>query len=178
MNPTVKWITRTAILLALTILFQSLRVLIPILPANISQYLVGSLVNLCLILAAIIVGIKGGLVIAIIAPIIAFFQGFTPVPVLVIPIALGNIVLVVLIALLYKRNALLAFAAGAVLKFIALYLGVVKIVLPFFLPANAPDHIRVALPMQFSWRQLVTAAVGGILAAIILPVLKKTVKEI
>lgn len=178
MNSTVKWITRTAILLALTVLFQSLRALIPFMPANISQYVVGSLVNLCLILAAIIVGIKGGLVIAIIAPVIAFFQGFTPVPVLVIPIAIGNLVLVVIIALLYKRNALLAFAAGAVLKFIALYFGVVKIVLPFFLPANAPEKIRAVLSVQFSWPQLITASIGSLLAAIVLPILRKAVKEL
>lgn len=177
MSPTIRWITRTAILLALTVLFQSLRVLIPVMPADVSQYVVGSLVNLCLILAAVTVGIKGGMVIAVVAPVIAFIQGFTTIPVLVVPIALGNLVLVVTIALLYKRNALPAFAAGAVLKFLALYLGVVKIVLPFFLPADAPEQVRAALSVQFSWPQLVTASIGSIIAAVVLPVLKKAVKE-
>ena len=78
----------------------------------------GLLVNLCLILAAIITGIRGGLVVAVIAPVIAYLQGFTPVPVLVVPIALGNLVLVIVVALLHKRSNLLAFAAGAVLKFL------------------------------------------------------------
>ena len=114
MSRTVKWITRTAILLALTVVFQSLRVLLPIIPVNISQYIIGSLVNLCLIVAAVVVGIKSGLVIAVVAPIIALVQGFTPFPVLAVPIALGNLVLVIAAALLYKRNTLLAFAAGAV----------------------------------------------------------------
>jgi len=177
MNITVKWMTRTAILLALTVLFQSLRVLIPVMPANISQYVIGSLVNLCLILAAIITGIRGGLVIAAAAPIIAFMQGFTPVPVLVIPIALGNLVLVTAVTLLHEKNILFSFAAGAVLKFLVLYLGVVKIVLPFFLPANTPEQLKAVLSVQFSWPQLITAFIGSILALIILPVLKKTVKD-
>ena len=83
MNPTVKWITRTAILLALTVLFQSLRVLIPVMPANISQYGV-SLVNLCLILAVNHrhQGWPGD---SNHCPCNCFFQGFTPIPVLVVP---------------------------------------------------------------------------------------------
>lgn len=105
-------------------------------------------------------------------------QGFTPVPVLVVPIALGNLVLVIVVALLHKRSNLLAFAAGAVLKFFALYLGVVKIVVPFFLPANAPEQMKTVLSVQFSWPQLITAAIGGILALIILPVLKKAIEDL
>jgi hypothetical protein len=52
MNKTVVFITRTAILLALAVLFQSLRLFIPI-PAEVDQFVVGSLVNLCLIVAAV-----------------------------------------------------------------------------------------------------------------------------
>ncbi len=178
MNRTVKWVTRTAILLALTVVFQSIRIWLPFLPANISQYVIGSLVNLCLILAAITVGISSGLVIAIAAPVIAFLQGFTPFLIMVVPIALGNLVLVIMVAILYKRNALLAFAAGAVVKFLTLYLGVVKIVVPFFMPANASSGLAAVLSIQFSWPQLITASIGGILAALVLPVLNKAIKEL
>ncbi|NLB40854.1 MAG: ECF transporter S component [Clostridiales bacterium] len=171
MKRPLSWLTRTAILLALTVLFQSLRVIMPFMPANISQYVIGSLVNLCLIVAAVTLGIKGGAVIAIMAPIIAFLQGFTPFAMLVIPIALGNLVLVVVVALLYKKNMILAFATGTIAKFLALYIGIVLIVLPFFLP-NAPAQLQVV----FSWPQMVTASIGGVLAALILPILKKAVK--
>ena len=176
MNKSAKFITRTGILLALTILFQSLRVLIPFMPANISQYVVGSLVNLSLIVAAVMVGIKGGLVIAAVAPVIAFLQGFTPSPVLVVPIALGNIVLVAAAALLHDKNPVLAFSSGAVLKFLTLYISVVHIALPFFMP-NAPDKMRALLSVQFSWPQLVTAAIGGILATGVLAALKNIIRE-
>lgn len=176
MNQSVKFITRTAILLALTVLFQSLRVLMPFMPANISQYVIGSLVNLSLIVAAVMVGIKGGLIIAIAAPIIAFLQGFTPSPVLIVPIALGNVVLVAAVYFLYARNSVLAFALGAVLKFITLYISVVKIALPLFLP-NAPEQMQAVLSVQFSWPQLITASIGGILALGVLAVLNKVIKN-
>ena len=176
MNKSVRFITRTAILLALTVLFQSLRVWIPIMPANVSQYVVGSLVNLCLIVAAVMTGIGGGLIIAVAAPIIALIQGFTPSPVLVVPIALGNIVLAVVASLLYDKNPVLALVSGAVLKFIALYIGVVKIALPFFLP-NAPDKMRAVLSVQFSWPQLITAAIGGTIAIGVLVALKKVIRD-
>jgi hypothetical protein len=176
MNKSVKFITRTGILLALTVLFQSLRILIPFMPANISQYVVGSLVNLCLIVAAVMVGIKGGLIIAAVAPVIAFLQGFTPSPVLVLPIALGNIVLVAAVSLLYVKNPVPAFASGAVLKFVTLYISVVKTALPFFMP-SAPEKMRAVLSVQFSWPQLVTAVIGGIIAAGVLTALKKVIRN-
>src|SRR5690554_5109478 len=137
----------------------------PFMPANISQYVIGSLVNLCLIVAAVVVGIRGGCVIAVVAPLIAFFQGFTPSPILVAPIALGNLVLVVVVALLYDKNRLTALAAGAVLKFVTLYLGVVRIVVPLLLP-DVNEKIKAVLSVQFSWPQLITASIGGILAVI------------
>jgi hypothetical protein len=171
MKRSLAWLTRTAILLALTVLFQSLRVIMPFMPANISQYVIGSLVNLCLIVAAVTLGIRGGAVIAIVAPIIAFMQGFTPFAVLVAPIALGNLVLVIVVALLYKKNMALAFVAGAIAKFVTLYIGIILIVLPLFLP-NAPAQLQLV----FSWPQLVTASIGGVLAALVLPILTKAVK--
>lgn len=170
------WLTRTAMLLALTVLFQSLRVIIPFMPANISQYIIGSLVNLCLIVAAVTVGIKGGAIIAMLAPIIAFLQGFTPFLVLVIPIALGNLVLVIIVALLFNANIFLALIIGAVAKFVTMYLGVVRIALPFFLP-SVPPKVQAVLSIQFSWPQLLTASIGGALALIVLPLLQKAIKH-
>lgn len=175
MNKTVRFLTRTAVLLALTVLFQSLRSIIPM-PPNVSQYVVGSLVNLSLIVAAVIVGIKGGLIISVVAPLIAFFQGFQPNLIMVPMIALGNIVLVLVIALLYRKNKYVALGAGAILKFIALYIAVVKITVPLFL-ANSPDGMKATLSLSFSWPQLVTAAIGGVLALIVIPLVKKALKE-
>lgn len=54
---TVHFITRTAILLALTIVFQSIGRAIPL--GQFNQFITGSLVNACLVIAAAATGIWG-----------------------------------------------------------------------------------------------------------------------
>ncbi len=169
-------LTRTAILLALTVLFQSLRVIVPI-PPNISQFVVGSLVNLTLILAAVVVGLKGGLTIAILAPVIAFMQGFLPpFPIMMLLVAIGNVVLVTVVALLYHKNNILALGLGALLKFVALYIAVVQIAVPFIL-TEAPQRVRDTLAVSFSWPQLITAVIGSVLALMVLPLVLRALKH-
>lgn len=172
----VKFITRTAVLLALTILFQSLRSFIPM-PPQVGQYVVGSLVNLSLIVAAVLVGIKGGLAISIAAPIIAYFQGQLPpiMPFMIVAVALGNVAIVVMVGLLYNKNKYAALISGAVLKFITLYVVVIKIVLPFIYP-NAPEQAKALLSVNFSWPQLVTASIGGLLSLFVIPLVSKALQ--
>lgn len=167
-----KFISTTAVLLALTLIFQSLRLITPM-PQLLNQYLIGSLVNLCLIVAAVIVGIKGGLVLAIVAPVVAYIQGFMPqFPIMIVLVALGNSALVIAVALISRKNRIASYITGAVLKFVVLFIGVVRIAVPFLL-ANAPDKVKGALSVQFSWPQLLTAIIGSILAIAIIPLLEK-----
>jgi hypothetical protein len=176
MNNIVKFITRTAVLLALTVLFQSLRDLIPI-PSQVSQFVVGSLVNLSLIISAVLVGIKGGLLISVAAPIIAYFQGQLPsiMPFMIVAVALGNAAIVIMVGLFYNKNKYAALVSGAVLKFITLYIVVIKIVLPFIYP-NAPAQAKALLSVNFSWPQLVTALIGAFLSLIVIPMITKALK--
>lgn len=175
-NDIVKFITRTAILLALTVLFQSLRSIIPM-PPQVAQYVVGSLVNLSLIVAAVLVGIKGGLVISIAAPIIAYFQGQLPqiMPFMIVAVALGNAAIVVMVGLLYNKNKYVALISGAVLKFITLYIVVIKIVLPLIYP-NVPQQAKALLSVNFSWPQLVTASIGALLSLAVIPMVSKALQ--
>ncbi len=180
MSKTIQFITRTAILLALTLVFQSLRVIIPI-PKPVDQFIVGSLVNLCLMVAAVVVGIKGGLIIAVLAPVVAFLQGFLPPFVVMIPIiALGNAVIVFVFASYYEKNRIVAWIAGSILKFLALYILVVKLALPFFIAPQLQEPklsaISGTLSLNFSWPQLVTALIGGAVALVVLPLLQKALK--
>ncbi|MBM7582148.1 hypothetical protein JOD02_001005 [Caldicoprobacter guelmensis] len=161
--------------MALAVLFQSLRLVMPM-PALVDQYVVGSLVNLCLIVAAVIVGIEGGFIVAVLTPVIAFLQGVLPNPVLVPFVALGNAVIVSLVALLYGKNRYVAMAAGALSKFLVLYITVVHVAIPLFMP-NTPPQAKELLSLKFSWPQLVTASIGGILALIILPILEGALKR-
>jgi hypothetical protein len=97
---TILWITRTAVLIALLIVFQwGLGAL-----TGSNQIIVGSAVNLVLIIAATVSGLYSGIVVALISPFLAFVLGVGPQISALIPfIALGNLVLVLIV--LYRKNA-------------------------------------------------------------------------
>ena len=145
--------TRTAILLALTLVIQMI---------GMPQYATGPLVNTMLYLASIFVGIWGGVAIGLITPIIAFWRGILPAPLgPMIPfIALGNAVLVILYGLLEKRNKYVAIIVASVVKYLVLSAAV------RFLVAVPP---KIAQMMQVP--QLITALVGGAIAIVLSEIL-------
>jgi len=161
---TVRLITRTAILLALTIVFQTIGRAITL--GQFNQFITGSLVNACLVVAAAATGLWGGAAVALLAPFGAILTG-AAVPLPFAPvIAVGNFILV-LMYILIKKNHILGIAVGAVLKFGFLFLGVNIFVNLMGIPAQkAPAMIAT-----YSWPQLVTAVIGGVLALLVIKAL-------
>lgn len=156
-----KIITRAALLLALTLVFQSLRLMIPI-PPLVSTFIIGSLVNTCLLLALTTSGKGPALVIAVVAPVVAYLQQLLPLPVFILPIAGGNILFVYLFALLSKQRwAAIISAAGA--KTLFLYYSFLYL-LDFIM---IPSKIAAGLLFVMSWPQFITGVIGGVLATII-----------
>jgi len=176
------WITRTAALIALLIVFQwGLGAL-----TGSNQYIVGSAVNLVLIISAVVGGLYSGITVAIVSPFLAYFLGVGPQFIAMIPfIALGNLVLV-LIWYFIAKNAdastagyvriSVALVVGAVAKFGVLYFTIVKYAIPHLL--TLPAQKVSVMSLMFSWPQLVTAAIGGIIALLIIPTLRKVVRNI
>ncbi len=153
-----KFITRTAILLALTLTFQMFRL---------PQPFTGPAVNTMLFLSSAIVGIIGGVLIGALTPWIAFLNGILP-PVLApaIPfIMLGNAVLVIFFGTLRKINIYLATVTAAVVKFLVLTTAVRFLI-------NVPPKVSVMLQLP----QLYTAITGGIIALLILKLLENPLK--
>ena len=178
MNKKVLWITQTAIVIALLVVLQAVTA-----PLG-NTIITGSLVNLMLIIGVMIGGLASGLTIALISPSFAMLFGIGPPFGLLIPfITLGNIVLVFCWHFLGKKHfaapivvSVSAAVVAAVAKFATLYLGVVKVAVPLFLKLPAPQATKISA--MFSLPQLLTALIGGGLAILILPVLKKAlVKE-
>ena len=62
MTEDIKNVTRTGLILAVTLILQGLRLVIPI-PPQVSMFVVGSLVNACLIVAVLLIGRRAGLVV-------------------------------------------------------------------------------------------------------------------
>lgn len=146
------------------------------------QLITGSIVNMTLIIAGVLVGYSSGLAIAIISPIIASFIGIGPKVVELVPvIIIGNIVIVLVVAFFFRlayKNKGIASAGiglggiiiGAIAKFIVLWSSAAKI-----LPALGINVMPPVIKMM-SWPQVITATAGGILAFIILPTLRLAVR--
>lgn len=173
MSRNIRFITRTALLLAVAILFQYLGRFMG--PQN--NFIVGPIVNAVLIISTEIVGVFSGLMISIIAPIISALTNKTPMAAVVLAfspfIISGNAVLVICYSLLKKWNRIAAIAIGAVAKFAFLYAAVT------IFSNLVKDSLKIPPVFigLFSWPQLVTAIIGGVIALVIIPPLRKAVKD-
>ncbi|MGB7606307.1 MAG: hypothetical protein WBL93_12625 [Lutisporaceae bacterium] len=179
-NNKVIYITQTAVMLALLIVVQFLT-------RSFGQFVTGSIVNLILLVSVFIIGIYGGITIAILSPLLAFLAGIGTAFIQIIPfIAIGN-VLFVTIAWLIAHNSVADMStkgivisstgliAASIGKLLFLWLGVVVIALPL-IPGIKEKQVAI-ISASFSWPQLITALIGSILAMMVIPLLKKAIKQ-
>ena len=182
MRKKVLWITETAVMLALLVTLQALT-------KPMGQLVTGSCVNAVLAISVLLVGMSSGITIALISPVCAYLFGIAPNFVTVLPIMIGNVCFVILLRLIadkthkpiWRQPVALAVAAGV--KFGVLYLLVVKVICGLASGALlgkklgdvvvlAPPMLKM-LPTMFAWPQLFTALIGGAVALLITPVLRK-----
>lgn len=181
MNKKSLWITETAVMLALLVALQALT-------KPMGQLVTGSCVNTVLAISALVGGLSCGLTVAVISPVLAFLLGIAPQILTVPAIMAGNAVYVALLSLLADKagkNILrqgITWVLAAMAKFATLYLIVVKIicgVLSESLMASGTLKAPMlkALPATFSWPQLFTALIGGAVALLIFPILRKALHK-
>lgn len=168
-----RWLARTAVSLALLVAVQYAT-------KGLGQFVTGSCVNLILAVAALIGGVWSGLIVALLSPFCAFLLGIGPAFVQLVPcIALGNAVYAVLFSILVGKflftRRIFAYgcmALAALAKFAALYFVLVKLVAPLVVPAAKLETISA----MFTWPQLVTALIGGTLACVLTPLVRKALR--
>ena len=182
MNKKIRWITETAVLLALLVCLQALT-------KPMGQLVTGSCVNAILAISALLGGLGCGIAVALISPVCAFLFGIAPNLITVLPIMLGNSCYVVLLWLIAGKSFKplwkqpVALLTAAVTKFAVLYLLVVQVICGLASGALlgqklgetvllAPPMLKM-LPAMFTWPQLFTALIGGALALLIVPILRK-----
>ena len=170
MNQKIRWITQTAVMLALLVALQALT-------KPLGQLVTGSCVNAVLAIAALVGGPACGVTVALISPVLAFLLGIAPQALTVPAIMAGNTVYVVLLYVLAGRHRalwrqILAWLAAAAAKFATLY-AIVNILMAGLLSMNLPGKLLAT----FSWPQLFTALMGGAVALLITPVLRKALKK-
>jgi len=156
----VQFITRTAILLALTMIFQSFRA---------PQLITGTLVNGMLLISAGYVGMWSGVIIGLFTPVLAFLFGIMKFPPMIPFIMIGNALYVLVFS--GMRNKPIGMVLGSLVKFLWLSASVYYM-LPLF-GVKAP----AALVEMFTFPQLATAVMGGVLALLVLGLLKKSLVE-
>lgn len=181
MNKKIRWITETGLLLALLICLQALT-------KPMGQLVTGSCVNTILAISALVGGVSCGVVVALCSPLLAFLLGIAPQILTVPAIMAGNCVYVLLLALLADKTGksivrqIIAWLTAAAAKFATLYAIVVGLICGVMseglLASGAlKAPMLKALPATFSWPQLFTALIGGAVALVITPVLKKALHK-
>ena len=181
MSKKIRWITETALMLALLICLQALT-------KPMGQLVTGSCVNAILAISALVGGLSCGLVVALCSPVLAFLLGIAPQILTVPAIMAGNCVFVLLLALLADKSGknilrqAIAWIAAAAAKFAALYAIVVGLICgvlseSLLAAGTLKAPMLKALPATFSWPQLITALIGGAIALIITPVLRKALHK-
>lgn len=173
-SSSLKTLCRTAIFLALLIAVQFVT-------RSMGQYVTGSLVNLILIASGLMCGLWGGLPSRFFSHLCLLHRTAPDSPRLSPPVALGNAVLVLLWVLIAgAKNApiarqAIALVVAAVAKFLTLYLVIVKWLVPMVLILN--EKQTAVLSASFSFPQLITAVIGGVLAMLLVPPLRRAIKD-
>ena len=181
MNKKIRWITETAIMLALLVTLQALT-------KGFGQLVTGSCVNAILAVSVLVGGLWSGLTIALVSPVLAFLLGIAPQILTVPAIMAGNTVFVLLLALIAggkKANVVhrvVAWLVAAAAKFATLYAIVVKLICGVLAPTlmeagTLKEPMLKMLPATFSWPQLFTALIGGGIALVMVPVIRKALKR-
>lgn len=171
MNNNVNNLVKSGLLLAIAIIFQALGKALP----QVSQIFVGPIVNAVLIIAAAVCGLWYGIAIGVLTPLLAWILGQLPAPFgPFIPfIMIGNAIFILLFYLIknYKYGQIIGIITGAFFKFIFLFLSATTIVKALKLIINVQVLNKLAIAMGVL--QLITAIAGGILAIILLSLLRK-----
>ena len=168
------WITETAVMLALLVTLQWAT-------KPLGQLITGSCVNTVLAVTVLMSGMGSGIIVALTSPVMAYLLGVAPNLATVPAIMVGNALFVIVWKwvdgkALWRRIA--AWLTAAVAKFTVLYALVVWVICGVAADALLAQGILKApmlkmLPASFGMSQLITALIGGVVAILLVPLLKK-----
>jgi hypothetical protein len=151
-------VVRAALLLALLLMVQSLRFVMP-LPPFISMFAIGAMVNACLLISLEVAGWRLTMLSASIAPVIAYMQQVLPLPILIFPVAAANLAYLAGYAALRRQNVWLGIAVATAAKIILLWASMNLLLASLELPPAAATMLQNMLGAS----QLVTGLGGGLL---------------
>lgn len=181
MKKSIRFITETAVMLALLVTLQALT-------KPMGQLVTGSCVNAVLAVTVLVAGLYSGITVAVISPVLAYLLGIAPQILTVPAIMVGNTVFVIALYYIVGKNSkqilrqVIAWLTAAAAKFATLYAIIVWLICGVLADSLLASGVLKApmlkmLPATFSWPQLFTALIGGAVALLITPVLRKALKK-
>lgn len=177
---TTKMIAQTGVLLALCIASQFFK--------NLSPLITGPIVNCIIIIATVMIGLPAGIIISVIAPVTSFFIAPSPIisgiPLIIPAIMAGNCIMSFMVWLFtekirFRASLYAGMAAGSIIKALFMGIVIVGVLLPLFnanimVPAQKLPVLMTKARFMFGVMQLITAAIGSAVAAVVLVPLKKS----
>ena len=151
-------LVRGALLVALALALQSLRLVLPM-PQLLSTFIIGTLVHMMLVLT-LHNGLKTALLLAFLLPLTAYVQGQVLLPFLIPVIWLGNFIFVLLVRQ-FKGSRTLSLCVPPVAKACVMLLAAFAALSFLALPNPA---LRKTVMFAMSVPQLLTAVAGILLA--------------
>lgn len=152
-------LVRGALLVALALALQSLRLVLPM-PQLLSTFIIGTLVHMMLVLTLQLSGLKTALLLAFLLPLTAYVQGQVLLPFLIPVIWLGNFIFVLLVRQ-FKDSRKLSLSIPPLAKACVMLLAAWAAMSFLALPNPA---LRKTVMFAMSVPQLLTAVAGILLA--------------
>ena len=151
-------LVRGALLVALALALQSLRLVLPM-PQLLSTFIIGTLVHMMLVLTLQLSGLKTALLLAFLLPLTAYVQGQVLLPFLIPVIWLGNFIFVLLVRQ-FKDSRKLSLSIPPLAKACVMLLAAWAALSFLALPNPA---LRKTVMFAMSVPQLLTAVAGILL---------------
>jgi len=139
-----------------------------------SQYITGTLVNATLFLAVVLIGVRGAVLIGVIPSLVSLSTGLIALAIapMILFVIFSNALLIVVFVSLKNKSYWGGIISASILKFAFL-----SVISSFVIGNFVSAQIASNLALMMSYPQLFTALSGGILAFVVLGVIKKTEKE-
>ncbi len=185
MELSTKQITQTALLLAICIASQLMK--------NVSVYITGSIINMTIILAVLLIGLSSGILLSVISPLTAFWIAPSPItmgiPFIIPCIMIGNILLVLGVWVFQRKRLTtkttirlaIGMGLGAIAKATFMGVSIVMILLPLYsgnigVPEQKLNVLLQTAQVTFSITQLITAIIGCVISYIVWSRIKSAVE--
>jgi hypothetical protein len=170
----VLWITQSAVFTALLVVVQMATA------AFGNQLITGAIVNLLLIVSVMTCGLPVGCAVGLLSPVGAKLFNIGPLWSLIPFIMLGNLTLILIWHGLGHKEpiakipaTLIALPLAACAKALVLFLGIAQLAVPILL--RLPEPQASVISNTFSVSQLFTASIGGAVALVVLPLVRRAV---